>query len=229
MTTAYTYHVGEKFNADGSPRPYPGSTIICFADPTSRIYQAGERLQAALLALPFAHKFGLLPPSSFHMTVFSLICDQRRTQAEWTAHLPLDAPLDAVDQYFIRALAPVVPPSSFRMVMTYLGGWGLSFRLSPADEATAVALQTYRNQASAASGVRYPDHDTYQFHLTLAYQLMALDEAEQAAYAEFRLHWGEALRGEIGVFETPAPVLTFFENMFAFVPASERLTLPSRR
>lgn len=229
MTIEFTYHVGEKWNTDGSPRPYPGSTIICFADPASPIYQAGEMLQSELRALPFAHKFGLLPPSSFHMTVFSLICEPRRAQTEWTSHLPLSATIEELDQCFIKALAPVTPPSGFRMVMTYLGRWGLSFRLSPADQDTHIALQTYRNQVSDASGVRYPDHDTYQYHMTLAYQLIMLDKAEQAAYADFCYQWGEKLRCEIGVFETGTPVLTFFEDMFAFVPEEQRHLLPSRR
>lgn len=222
MTSAYTYHVGEKFHADGSAREYPGVTIICFADSASPIYQAGERLQAELQTLPYAHKFGLLPPSSFHMTVFSLICDHRRTPDQWSARLPLDAPLAEVDRFFIQALAPVTPPSGFRMVMTYLGGWGLSFRLSPADEGTYEALRAYREQVSEATGVRYPDHNTYEFHMTLAYQLIALDAEEKADYAARRLAWGEKLRCEIGVFETGVPVLTFFEDMFAFTPERQR-------
>jgi hypothetical protein len=228
MTHDYTYHVGEKFNPDGSARAYPGVTIICFAHPSSKIYQAGEQVQDALKALPFHHKFGLLPPSSFHMTVFSLICDQRRTTDEWSSKIAQDIPLIDADQFFIEAVSPIPPPSSFRMVMTYIGGWGMSFRLSPADEATYFALQTYRDQVSRASGVRYPDHLTYEYHLTLAYQLITLTDAEFDEYAAFRLYWGEKLRGEIGVFETPTPMLTFFEDMFAFVAVDHRHILPSR-
>lgn len=228
MTPAYTYHIGEKFHPDGTPRAFPGVTIICFADPAMPIYQAGERLQAELRALPFGHKFGALPPSSFHMTLFSLICDQRRTPAEWTPRLPLDAPLPQVDAFFIDALAAMTPPHGLRMVMTYLGGWGLSLRLSPADETTYTALKAFRQQVSALTGVRHPDHDTYEYHLTLAYQLIALDDAERAAYTAFRDAWGERLRAEIGVFAPPPPLLTFFEDMFAFVPAAQRHHLPSR-
>ncbi|MBK8022074.1 MAG: DUF1868 domain-containing protein [Chloroflexi bacterium] len=229
MSESYTMHVGEKFNADGSTRPFPGVTIICFADPASAIYRAGEALQAELRALSYAHKFALLPPPSFHMTVFSLICDYRRIPEEWSSRLPLDAPLAQADQFFIDTVAQVPPPSNFRMLLTFLGGWGLSMRLTPADQDSYKSLRTYRQQIAAATGVRYPDHDTYEFHLSLAYKLITLTDDERRHYADLRRAWGDDLRCQIGVFDTGKPILTFFEDMFAFVPAEQRFSLPSRR
>ncbi|MCX7668926.1 MAG: DUF1868 domain-containing protein, partial [Anaerolineae bacterium] len=116
MSAEYTFHVGEKFHPDGRPRSYPGSTVISFIDPASPIYHAGIQLQTELQALPFGHKFALLPPSSFHMTVFSLICDQQRVQELWTSQLPLDAPLAETDRFFIEAVTPIAPPAHPRMV-----------------------------------------------------------------------------------------------------------------
>lgn len=226
--TEYTYHVGEKFYEDGSVRSYPGNTIICFARPASPIYQAGEAIQTGLMEQPYGHKFALLPPSSFHMTVFSLILDQQRVPELWSSRLSLDAPLEEVDQFFISAAATVEAPQRLRMCPTYLGGRGLSIRLSPADEMTEAALYTYRNALAAATGVRYPDHDIYKFHLTLAYQLMTLSEAETQAFADFRLGLDDSLRCDVGVFETEAPVLTFFDDMFRFEPIEKRNTLYSR-
>jgi hypothetical protein len=162
------------------------------------------------------------------MTVFSLICDQRRDPAEWSSHLAIDAPLVETDRFFIEALAPLSAPPGFRMIMNFIGGWGMSFVLSPADENTFFRLRTYRNQLSRASGVRYPDHDTYIFHMTLAYLLIMLTPDEAEHYLAWRTARGDALRDQIGVFETGAPLLTFFEDMFAFVPTEQRHTLPSR-
>ncbi|PJF26696.1 MAG: hypothetical protein CUN53_06865 [Phototrophicales bacterium] len=226
--TTYTYHVGEKFHADGSVRQYPGSTIICFADPESALYQAGVSVQNALSAQPFGHKFALLPPSSFHMTVFSLILDAQRVLPLWSAFLPVDTPLAQMDQFFIERVATVAPPDNFRMCMTYIGGKGLSFRLSPADEDTYHALHGYRRRISEATGVHYPDHDTYEFHMTLAYNLIVLTDDEKRAFAEWKLNLGEALRCDVGVFDTGAPHLTFFDDMFAFLTIDQGDLLRSR-
>jgi hypothetical protein len=228
MTNTFTYHVGEKFNEDGSVRQYPGVTIICFAQPSDALYQAGVQVQEGLLQQPYGHKFALLPPSSFHMTVFSLILDAYREPAYWTPLLSLDAPLAEADAFFEERVATVPPPDKLRMCLTYIGGRGLSFRLSPADEHTYDALRAYRGQIAQATGVRYPDHDTYEFHLTLAYNLRVLTDEEAQAFGRWRAAQGEALRCAVGVFAPPPPVLTFFDDMFRFVPSHERHTLVSR-
>jgi hypothetical protein len=228
MTTHYTYHVGEKFHEDGSVRTYPGATVICFASPDDAICRAGERLQAELRAQPYGGKFALLPPSSFHMTVFSLLLDAKRTREEWSMRMPLDSPLAEMDAFFVLTVATVPPPRSFRMCTTFVGGHGLSFRLSPADEATYLALRAYRSLLSGATGVRHPDFETYEYHLTLAYQLQVLTPDEERAFRAWRDAQGDALRCELGVFETPPPVLTFFDDMFRFVPQEEYATLTTR-
>jgi len=224
----YTFHVGEKFEADGSLRRYPGSTVICFTDSASAFYQAGEQVQAQLMAQPYGHKFACLPPSSFHMTVFSLICHERNIPDQWAAELPLDATLAESDEFFIPRVQAVPAPNNFRMVMTYLGGSGLSFVLSPADAETDLALWDYRQRLSVASGVRYPDHDSYRFHMTLAYNLIKLNDEETHAFAQWRRELGERLRGALGVLELGAPQLTLFDDMGAFYPLDQRHLLQSR-
>ncbi|MBC8100771.1 MAG: DUF1868 domain-containing protein [Armatimonadetes bacterium] len=230
MTDAvnYTMHVNEKFFADGSIRHYPGSTIICFADPASAIYTLGESVQAQLMAEPYGHKFVLLPPSSFHMTVFSLLLDQRRAPDGWSAHVPLEASLADADRHMRQTVATVPAPANFRMVFKYLGGGGLSFQLTPADETSERTLWAYRHALAAATGVRYPDHDTYRFHLTLAYKLIHLTDDEERDFQAFRLNLGETLRPQLGIFDTGAPVLTFFDHMNRFVTADEYHTLETR-
>jgi hypothetical protein len=228
MNAQYTIHVGEKFLMGGQVRPYPGVTIICFAPLASTIYKAGVLVQDQLQQQPYGSKFVLLPPSSFHMTVFSLILDQQRIPEYWTSHLSLDTPLETVDTFLIEQVGRVVPPKNLRLCTTYVGGQGLSFRLSPADESTYEAIWDYRARVAAATGIRYPDHDSYQFHLTLAYNLVTLSPQESVMFSDWRFSLGEKLRGEIGIFDTGEPTLTFFDDMFAFVPADQRRSLESR-
>ena len=96
----YAPAVGNKFYEDGTVRQFPGNTIICFADPQSQAFQEAEWAQQQLLRESYADKFAILPPSSFHMTVLDLICDQVRETEKWSSHLSLDAPLEEVDQHF---------------------------------------------------------------------------------------------------------------------------------
>jgi hypothetical protein len=225
----YTRAVGYKFYEDGSVHPFAGNTVICFAAPTSHAYQQAEWVQSEFRKLPIASKFVLLPPSSFHMTVCELVNDVYRHPNKFPVNLPLDTPLEEVDQFFIERIPSLPTPSNFRMRCTGVEGGGLSIRLAPADNETHEAIWAYRRAVVDATGLHLPDFDTYRFHMTLAYQIIELEPEEALIETQFLETMSAHLRENFGIFDTGAPVLTFFDDMFAFVPMAERLTLRSRQ
>lgn len=227
--TRYTPEVGRKFYGDGSAREFPGNTIICFVPPDSAAYALALWLMDGARALPFAHKFALLPPSSLHMTVMELLTDQTRRPEKWSAQLPLDAPLEETDQFFLRTVPGAPAPATFHM--RYAGVRqrpGLSITLLPASEDDARALRAYRDAVSRATGVRFADHEAYRYHISLAYLLMELEPDEEAALAQYFTDRDPILREKFGVFQTGQPQLVFFDDMFRFVPASGRGALKTR-
>jgi hypothetical protein len=223
--------VGHKFHADGSVRHFPGNTIICIADPAGQAYQDATWVQDELLKTPYSHKFAMLPPSSFHMTVFDLLCDAVRTPEKWSSKLALDAPLIQTDEFFIDAVQNVPAPDNFRMTFQHLnlGTNGLSLYLKPIDDAMNQLIRGYRDQLADATGVRQPNHDTYAFHLSLAYRILQTTDDEEAQLIALADRINARLSDSFGVFDTGQPMLTFFDDMFAFLPESERMTLTSRQ
>ena len=218
----YTSEVGRKFYADGRPRTFAGNTIICFVSPESHIFHLGEWVQTQIRELPYAHKFALLPPSSFHMTVMELLCDEVRLPASWTPWLPLDAPLAQTDQFFINALADMPPPAAMRLRFREVAPYNFAIYLEPADRETDQALRTYRDQVAEATGVRFADHDSYQFHISLAYRLIELTEEEEEGLTQTLAHLSRHLHDDFGIFQPPAPQLAFFEDMFHFAMSPAR-------
>lgn len=226
----FTAEVGRKFHADGLPRRFAGNTIVCMLDPAGAQYRLACRLQDRLRAQPFGRKFSLLPPDSLHMTVIELLLDEVRRPDKWSARLPLDAPLSATDRFFLQTVPRVPAPPAFRMRYQRVSCHrNIGIHLEPADAASAAAVRGYRDAVSAATGVRFPDHDTYQFHISLAYRLIELDQAEDAALARLFSESDADARSAFGLFEPGPPQLSFFDDMFRFVPAGERLALGSRR
>lgn len=225
----YTNEVGRKFYPDGSPRLFPGNTTICFVDPDSPIGQAGRAFQVALREA-FGPKFAPLPPSSFHMTTMELLCDEVRAPERWSSQLALDAPLAATDAFFVERVGPLPAPAGLTMRLTTVGHrHGILLNLEPADAATGEALRAYREAVAAATGVRFPDHDSYGFHISLAYRIIHLDTAEEAALAALAAAWLPRLRDAGAAIALPPPALTFFDDMVRFVTAEERHTLRSRQ
>lgn len=113
--TLYGEQIGKKFEPDGSPRWYPGNTVIADVTAGSSGYVAMTRVREMALASGIGDTLILLPEDSYHMTVLRGLNDQVRTDAFWPAALPKDAPMSAVDDYVSRAVARVPMPGPARM------------------------------------------------------------------------------------------------------------------
>jgi hypothetical protein len=57
-----------------------------------------------------------------------------------------------------------------------------TLRMLPVDEAVAQKLRQIRDQLADAYGFRATAHATYEFHVTLAYQLSPFSKEERASY-----------------------------------------------
>lgn len=227
--TQYTREVGRKFYADGSPRLFPGNTIICFVAPASPVGRAAIAFQEDLGRQPYGAKFTLLPPASLHMTVMELLCDQVRAPERWSAQLALDVDLVASDGFFLERVPALPAPTGLTMQVDGLfSSSHVMLTLQPGDAAVGAALRAYRAAVVAATGVRFPDHDSYGFHISLAYRLVELTPDEERALAELNRAWTPRLREAGAAVALPPPQLTFFDDMTRFVTAPERHTLRSR-
>jgi hypothetical protein len=226
----HTRAVGRKFHSDGSVRVFPGNTVICFVDSRvhASVYAACLRARDALMGMSCGAKLAFLPPESYHMTVFGLLCDEDRAPRSWSRLIPRDASIDEADRFMLTAFAGLKTPPPFRMRYAGMQEPTSAIELEPADLETERSLRGYRDAISRATGVRAADHDTYRFHISLAYKLAVLDEPEASEVAAAYAAIDTYMKGAFGVFETAPPQLTFFEDMFEFVRADERGRLASR-
>ena len=79
--TLYGEQIGKKFEPDGSPRWYPGNTVIAVVTAGSSGYAAMTRVREMALASGIGDTLILLPEDSYHMTVLRGLNDQVRTDA----------------------------------------------------------------------------------------------------------------------------------------------------
>lgn len=226
----YTREVGRKFNADGSVRRFAETTIISFVDADAPIYRVACWLQEEVRKRPFAHKFGFLPPDSFHMTVMQLLNDQGRAKEQWTSDLSLTASLGEIDAFMIERVPAIAPPTGIQMRFSGIKRQrGMSIQLEPASAAVAKMLHDYREAIATATGIRFPNHDTYRFHISTAYRLIHFAPAEQDALEHFLDEAEQHFARHAPEVHLSSPQLTFFDDMFRFVPVEQRHTLPMRQ
>lgn len=225
----YTREVGRKFHADRTAKTFPGNTIICFVDPKVHptVFEEASWAQTQLMGMGCAEKFGFLPPSSFHMTVIELLTDEGRTEAKWSSKLPLDMPLEETDHFFIETLKAVSFDTSFEMSFQFMREQG-TIAVAPATEASREKIWAFRRAVAEATGVCVPTFNEYKFHITLAYNLIELEPQDILERDETFARIDKRLLETFGTFVTDPPVLTFFDDMFKFVPAPARLSLHTR-
>ena len=218
MNTRHTPTVGRKFDADGTVLRFRGNSIVSTVGPELRPYFLLEAVQERLRTSPIADRFALLPPSSFHMTVFDLVCELVREPQEWSLRVPLEAELEEADRVFADALrtVPTPGPLNMRLERVHPGTVTCHVRVGPADLPTARALRDYRDAVAEATGVRRIHHDRYGFHISLAYLLRVLDEEEHRTYQRLTEEVTTEIAGEFGTLRLPEPELVFFDDMCEF-------------
>jgi hypothetical protein len=217
--------VGRKFNADGDVVQFAGNTVICHLE------QQGEKAACfnALLDIyrdaishPFMRKVTLLPPSSYHMTVFGAANNAERVAGLWPRNVPLDLPIAECHKIIADRLRTfktnVSLPIKMRVDLAEPGPEErpLTLRLLPLDEAENKRLRMLRDRLSDATGVRTPGHDAYRFHITLGYLFEWLEPSENEAFRSTLRQWCEMVATRVPVIELGAPEFCTFEDMFAF-------------
>lgn len=221
----YPPDVGSKFHADGRVHPFAGNTIIC------HLPQQGDHAAAfdAMLdiyreapAHDFMRKVAMLPPSSYHMTVFGGANDAPRRRENWPADLPLDLPIATCDRILGERLRGFDPgltlPIRMRVdpVQTPLVGGALIFRLQPLDAGENAKLRALRDRLADLLKIRAANHDAYQFHVSLGYKIGWLTEVEARKLERTWHRWAAHIAAQSPEIVLGAPEYCAFADMFAF-------------
>lgn len=227
----FTKDVGDtkKFNQEGGMNHFRGNTIVSNLYLNPNVMNAIQQIQEGYRKLPWVHKYHLMPECSIHMTVFELLCHYNRTSECWSKDLPLDAPIEETDEFFDQQLKSVDMIHSFKMKPLSVKGTNLA--VTPTDDRTRILLENFRNQLTEATGVRFPNHDTYQFHISFGYKLQDLLPEEQLAVDQLNEQLYTNVISKMDDVEIQAVDYTVFEDMSEFVPYSEqaRTELKSRK
>lgn len=82
---------GFKLDNDGSFKHFPGNTVVSFLtkEEHSVWYKALLNSQEILRSSRIAQFFSIVPPQTFHITIFDLITDVGRNPQYWPAHIPV--------------------------------------------------------------------------------------------------------------------------------------------
>ncbi|KAK3694339.1 RNA ligase/cyclic nucleotide phosphodiesterase [Podospora appendiculata] len=216
----YPIGVPSKFDPDGNVQRFPGNTIVAHLPLSSPIYASLLKLYERLSTCHLSGLLAMLPPSSWHVTLFEGVCDQVRAQEGfWPCDpgLPVDAPLDDCTSSFAGKLREFDlrcdPPYRFVIVGFSPLDVGIGIHVELQTPPEESRLRGLRDRLAETLKIRHPQHDVYEFHLSMAYLLRHLSDSQKSELTALLLGH---LQDMPKVFELGAPEFCTFDNMLQF-------------
>ncbi|KAK4190576.1 RNA ligase/cyclic nucleotide phosphodiesterase [Podospora australis] len=218
-----------KFAPDGAVQPFAGNTILAHLSPESAIYSSLLSLHSKLATHPtLSRLYTLLPPPSYHVTLFEGVCDQVHHGPPgvfWPQGVPVDAPLEECTSLLIGKLGTGSAVSATGGSLDDFGlrVTGINPRfvvigvdVSCADAGEQEKIRNLREKLSKVLGIRHPGHDLYRLHISLAYFIRWPGEEElEALSVLLKEHLEGMSEKEKGV-RLGRPEFCRFKDMFAF-------------
>ena len=205
------WHLGTRYDAAGTFLPEPGNTVVCHLVSGSATEQALANARAQYQAMPDAGKLAFTPVNSYHMTLFQGIIEGRRKLPYWPSDMALDAPIEAMTAHYMDKLAAFEPATPFAVELIEALPNGLIVAGVTADDRDAMA--EWRNRFAEAFGYRHPNHDSYEFHITMAYMIDWIDDDAIPAWTAMLNDVAAEIRAAAPVLELRAPAFCSFADM----------------
>lgn len=214
----YPSGVPDKFDPDGNVQHFPGNTIICHLSNSTDLYSSLLVLYERLEQRPLSHLYALLPPSSWHMTVFEGADDHRRKPGYWPSNLAMDVPIEECTALFEKELSIFDLQTALPYHLSIVGfnalKSGIALHIEP-HTADNTALRGLRDRLTGVLKIRQPNHDSYGFHMSLGYLLRYLTDDQKKELQSLLDDHFKDMPKEI---ELGPPEFCRFEDMFAYEP-----------
>jgi len=197
--------------------------VICHLPQQSRVQDAIAALGDALRSSSFAGKLAVLPSDSYHATILGGPNDQDRQRYGWPSDIPINAPMADCNRIIGERIAQFRThtdlPLRFRLdsKKTLAPQRPCGLQLVPADDNEEHKIRTLRDRMSdEVFQYRTSDHDTFGFHIGMAYQMRELTAAERREYQGILVQGLPAIIAAAPVMELGVPEFCTFENMYRF-------------
>lgn len=218
----YPIGVPEKVNLDGVFQRYPGNTTLCHLPADSPLQPGLKALHNALKSHPvLSKKMSLLPPSSWHMTVFDGVREKECEPGMWPAGKEKQTVEESTRDFaaLLRQYGPeleregLAPPYHMRVRNYDAAVVGVGLEIVGVTDEEQARMRRLRDRLGDILGFKAPNHWVYEFHLSMAYLLSHVDgEDRKALNAVFAEH-EKQIKVE---FDLGAVEFCTFEDMRSF-------------
>ncbi|KIN03387.1 hypothetical protein OIDMADRAFT_51352 [Oidiodendron maius Zn] len=218
----YPIGIPAKFSPEGAVQRYPGNTTICHLPVDSPLLPGLRAIHASVSSHPvLAKRVHLLPPESWHMTVLDCVRENECEPGMWPPGKEKQPLAESTEEFAqkLRELGlelkreGLAPPYRMRIRGFDAAVVGIGLEIEGATAEEEKRMRRLRDRLADAIGFRAPNHETYVFHLSMAYLLRHVDGEERVELNKIFAQHLSAVRRE---FELGAVEFCTFQNMHAF-------------
>jgi hypothetical protein len=160
--------------------PEAGNTVVCHLDSAHPGHAAVLEARRRLKAFAGDSHFLFTPASSLHMTLFEGVIEMRRAADAWPADLDRSVSIDTATDYLMQRLRNFAPLAPFRVRVADIRPTGLA--LEGATQEDRQVMRAWRDALTRPFGYRHKAHESYRFHMTFAYPIAWIDDADIPAW-----------------------------------------------
>ena len=204
-----------KFDNSGKPLPFPGCSIICKIPIKSDLFYEIKLLQSKYKEFNPDQAYTYLPHTSFHMTLFDCCNINTLNTQYWPDNITKDNNYKIISNLLSKRIKDLKFPEKFNLKLKKLFG-GYSMILEGNTKKDEKIIRDYRNKLSTLLGIRFENHETYSFHITLAYILRKLKDDEIKKLIIYNSKLLEEFVKKIPIIQIKKPELCTFENMYEY-------------
>ena len=204
-----------KFDHNGKPLPFPGCSIISKIPLNSDLFYEIKLLQLKFKDLSPEKAYTYLPETSFHMTLFDCCNVNTVNTPYWPKNIVENNNYTKIAYILSKRIKKYIFPDKFDLKLKKLFG-GYSIILEGNTIKDEKIIRNCRNKLSDLLGIRFENHDTYTFHITLAYILRKLKDDEIKKLIKTNSRLQDIFIKNFPIIQIEKPVLCTFENMYEF-------------
>jgi hypothetical protein len=218
----YPIGIPAKFSAEGLVQRFPGNTTLCRVPDDSPLLPGLRAVHAAISSHPyFSKRIHLLPPASWHMTVLDGVREKECEPGMWPPGKEKQPLAECTNEFTqrLRQLGPelaeegLAPPYLMRVRGFDPAVVGIGLEIEGATAGEEKRMRRLRDRLADTFGFRAPNHETYGFHISIAYLLRHIDGEDRE---ELNRVFAEHLPAVQREFELGPVEFCTFENMYTF-------------
>ena len=204
-----------KFDNDGNPLHWPGCTIICPIQKSSLVSSLLSEVQENFKKIAPKKKYTFLPQSSFHMTLFDCCNVSTFKTQYWPDDIPETQNYLEIANILSKRLNHYQFPNSITLKLNKFFG-GFSTLLKPYSSKDEEILRNCRDDLSNLLSIKFKNHLSYTFHITLAYLMEPLTTQEVNKLQDLEKKLNIKFKNEIPMIDLSKPALCIFNDMCEF-------------